>query len=41
MLRSETLLFPLCENFTYFLKRIPLKKNPLNIKGYIVKITPD
>ena len=26
---------------TYFLKCIPLKKNPLNFKGFIVKITPD
>ena len=41
ILRSETFLFSLRENFTYFLKCIPLKKNPLDLKGFILKIAPD
>ena len=33
------LFFSLHVNLTYFLKNIPCKKNPLNVKGFFVRIS--
>ena len=40
ILRRRTFLFSLYANFTYFLKYIPLKKNPWNLRGFFVKTSP-
>ena len=40
ILRHETFLFFLHADFTYFLKWIPFKKIPWNLKSFFIKISP-